>query len=315
MTAAPGPDPLVVAVVLGYNHADDTVACLHSLRRSTWPRQALLYVDNGSRPDERRQVLEAVPEAQVLAFRDNVGVGHGFNAGIRHGLRAGAEYIFITNNDTIVDPAAIGHLVAEARQTPRAGLVVPKVFYHSHPDTLWSAGSRFRRFPPAIVMQKTSQPDDGRYDAQPELQFATLCSALLTREMLAAVGVLDPAYWVYMEDYDLCLRTRAAGFRIRLACPARVWHKVSMATKTGTRTPNSLQIQGRAAALFFRKHRGHGWLTGWAHSAYIQARIRVEDGRAGFRAYRAGWREGQAAPLAPPPRWDDPPPVSPDLLR
>jgi hypothetical protein len=46
----------------------------------------------------------------------------------------------------------------------------------------------------------------------------------------------------YYEDADFCLRARQAGFEIRCAPPARMWHKVSRSArkqKAATRYPQS----------------------------------------------------------------------------
>src|SRR5262249_16874835 len=39
------------------------------------------------------------------------------------------------------------------------------------------------------------------------------------------VGRLDDAYFFFFEDVDFCLRARAAGFEVRCAPGARVYHE------------------------------------------------------------------------------------------
>ncbi len=69
--------PSVWAVVLGYNNAGDTVECLHSILAGDLPGLKVLYVDNGSRPEERERVLREVAGCDVLALEPNAGVAGG----------------------------------------------------------------------------------------------------------------------------------------------------------------------------------------------------------------------------------------------
>ncbi len=300
------PVPSVWAIVLGYNNVEDTCECLRSVQQVTYSRLQCLYVDNGSEPGTCETVLEQFPACRVLQLQPNAGVAGGFNAGIRHALEQGADYVVLLNNDTTVDTRVVEALVEAANGDPAIGMVVPKIYYYDHPDTIWSAGSIFRRFPPVIYMRKTRGPDDGRFDDPQDIDFATFCVIMLSRPMLEAAGLLDPDYHFLYEDYDLCLRARAAGFRIRYAPTARVWHKISKTTGAGTPNPKFWHTYGRSESIFRRKFRHHRWLTGWTHALYIILRFLYEGNRYGLKPYVQGWRQGARDEIHPPPRLDDP---------
>ena len=296
--------PSVWAIVLGYNHVEDTCECLRSLQSSAYARLTCLYVDNGSAPGTCETVLDAFPACRVLEVQPNAGVAGGFNAGIQHALEQGADYVVLLNNDTTVDAHVIENLVAAA--DPASGMVVPKIYYYDHPDTVWSAGSLFRRFPPVVYMRKTRGPDDGRFDELRDIDFATFCVIMLSRPMLERVGLLDPDYHFLYEDYDLCLRARTAGFRIRYAPRARVWHKISKTTGAGTPNPKFWHTYGRSESIFRRKFRYHRWLTGWTHTIYIVLRFLYEGNGYGLKPYVQGWCQGRRDELHPPPCLGDP---------
>jgi len=166
-------------VVLGWNHAEDTIECLRSIQASEGVQPNLLYTDNGSEPDRVDLVLDALPEAKVIRHPWDVGVSLGFNGGLVYALQQGAEYILMANNDTIFTAEAIRQLLSGAERHPGAGLLVPGIFYHDYPDVVWSAGSKYRRFPTSIGMRKTPAADDGRFDDDSSLFFSTLCTVLL----------------------------------------------------------------------------------------------------------------------------------------
>ena len=121
--------PSVWAVMLGYNHPEDSVECLQSLSKSDYPNLNLLYTDNGSEEAAVEKVMREVPRGHVLRFVKNIGVGRGFNAGMAYAVGQGADFVFIINNDTKTAPSALSKLVRAARENPQAGILVPKIFY------------------------------------------------------------------------------------------------------------------------------------------------------------------------------------------
>jgi GT2 family glycosyltransferase len=294
--------PSVWVVTLGFNNAGDSIACLKSLAGSEGVSCSLLFADNNSRDDSVARVLAETPSVRVIETGSNLGFARGFNVGIDYCLRQGADYVFMINNDTVVAPDCLARLVAEAQAHSEAGILVPKIFYHDHPRSIWSAGSRFRRFPPAIVMRKTKGDDDGRFDRDPRLEYTTTCALLLSRAFLEKVGLMDRDYFILFDDYDWSVRARDQGCGIRLVPDAHLWHKVSKSTGVGTRSPFFWTNYGKSAALFFRKHARHRWLTGWPHLLYLLARILAEGTYFGLIPFLKGWREGRRAEMHAPPR-------------
>lgn len=298
------PTAVVWSVTLGWNHAEDTLECLASLKASRGVSLRLLYVDNGSHEDQVQQILDNEPDVEVIRHPKNVGVARGFNAGLAWALRKGADFIFMANNDTLMQPETVLRLLEEADRSPRAGLLVPKIYYHEAPEVLWSAGSRFRFFPPAIVMNKTTGPDDGRYDGFRELKFSTLCTVLVRAEAMKAIGLIDPNFVFYFEDYEFCLRMRDSGWRIRLVPEARTVHKVARITRDAPSKPSFWETSGRGAAIFHKRHgRRHPWMAGWPMLIYLAIRARLEGGPEAYRFFCKGLREGHGMALQPVPPW------------
>lgn len=302
--------PLVWVVVVGYNNSADSVECLHSLADSTYPRMRTVYVDNGSEEAEFERVAEQVQGVTILRHPDNVGVARGFNSGMAYALKQGADMVVVYNNDTRSDPEAIALMVERTQALPDVGIVIPKVYYYDHPASIWAAGSRYRRFPPAIVLSKTADDDDGRFDAMEDIEFAPYCVALFTRAVLTDVGLLDTVYRFFYEDYDLGLRARAAGYRMVFAPSAHIWHKISKTIKIDK--VEFWRIYGRSHGIFCRKFHTHPYVQGFGNQAYLCARTLYEGKPKGLRAFRQGLREGRQAELGVEPTWDRA--VEPDML-
>lgn len=302
--------PLVWVVVVGYNNSADSVECLHSLAESTYPHMRTVYVDNGSEEAEFGQVLAQVQGVAILRHPENVGVARGFNSGMAYALKQGADRVIVYNNDTRSDPEAITRMVERAQALPDVGIVIPKVYYYDHPASIWAAGSRYRRFPPAIVLNKTSDDDDGRFDAMEDIEFAPYCVALFTRTALLEIGLLDTVYRFFYEDYDLGLRARAAGYRMVFAPTAHIWHKISKTIKINK--AEFWRIYGRSHRIFCRKFQKHPYVQGFGNQVYLLARTLYEGKPKGLLAFRQGLREGRQAELGVEPTWQDA--DEPDML-
>lgn len=293
----------VWSVVLGWNHAGDTLECLESLGRSRGVLLKRLYVDNGSTDEEVKQVLDGAPGVSVIRHPVNVGVPRGFNGGLSWALTHGAEWVFMANNDTIVDEDCIRILLEAAQRYPRAGILVPRIFYHDTKDVVWSAGSRYRRFPPSIVMRKSSIHNDPQYLQETDLEFTTLCTVLVRAQALKDAGLMGSDFLYYCEDYDLALRIREAGWTIRFVPEGRSWHKVARVTREGPSSPTFWQTYGRSEAIFGRLHRRHWWMTGPAHLAYLLLRSLYEGSPRCVANFVKGYREGMGQKLKATPRW------------
>lgn len=297
--------PSVWAMVLGYNHPEVTIDCVQSLLRSRCKGMVILYVDNGSDIDNAREVLAACPGIRSIRIPVNEGAANGFNVGLSYALEQGADYVAMINNDTTFEPDAMQKLVDTARARPDAGVVVPKIYVHDHPRILWSAGSRMRTFPPAMVMYKSKgdESPDATYPASPDV--ATYCIALFPREALRAVGLMDVSYNFFYDDYDHSLRLREAGYEIALAHGARTYHKVSVTGGAGSNKPAFWRCYGNSASVFARKHaRRRPWMTGFPHRWFVILRFLLEGHFYGLRPFLAGVREGRTKELTPVPGWD-----------
>ena len=116
MPVAPREDlPSVAVIVLNWNGTDDTLECLSSLARLDYPRYEIIVVDNGSQPSPRdTDYAASFPMFTYIETGVNLGYAGGNNVGIRHALAAGHDYVFVLNNDTIVEPDVLRQAVAVA---------------------------------------------------------------------------------------------------------------------------------------------------------------------------------------------------------
>ncbi|MGQ9876781.1 MAG: glycosyltransferase, partial [Chloroflexus sp.] len=284
-------------VVLTLNNYHDTAECLQSLGRLQYRPCKIVVVDNGSSDDTPNLVRKQFPEVTVIENGTNLGVPKGYNVGIRYALDHGAEYVFILNNDTVVDPEMIDHLV-RAAQEPNAGILMPIVYYYHDQKSVWSAGARYRSFPPAIVMEKRI------FTTNIDLQYAISCGFLVTRRTFEMVGLLDENFRFLWDDLEFSQRVRVAGLRIIQVPRAHMWHKVSRTTNPASEL--FWQTHGESSVIFFRRH-GHRYkLPTFVYVGYFALREFVFKRRwKSLPSFLRGIRDGMSKSLADVPLLKD----------
>jgi GT2 family glycosyltransferase len=246
--------PRVAVIVLNWNGTQDTLECLASLEESDYPEMELVVVDNGSRPDPRQVILDRFPRVTYLALPENLGYAGGNNAGIRYALAQGHEYVFVLNNDTIVEPDAIRKAVEVAQQDPRIGAVGVKVLAWDDPTRVWVAYGEVTYRQGLVRLIGYYWRDDERFAEQRDVEWVPGTAVLLSRRALEEVGLFDEAFFAYHEDVDWCTSARKRGYRVVFAPQGRILHK-GHASSGGKRYVSPRQyLAGRNMILFVRKH-------------------------------------------------------------
>src|SRR6476660_9812551 len=108
---ATGVDSRVEVVILNTNRREDSLACLQSLSHSTYPHLHVTVLDNASTDGSVAAIERAYPAVQVAQLADNRGYAGNNNVGIRRAMEQGADWVFVLNEDTIVDPDCVRELI------------------------------------------------------------------------------------------------------------------------------------------------------------------------------------------------------------
>ncbi len=213
--------PPVAVIVLNWNGRENTLVCLDALTLVKYENLAIIVVDNGSTDNSVPAFRAAYPRIEVIETGSNLGYAGGNNVGIAHAIRRGAEYVLILNNDTTVDPEAVGHAISVAQTYgDSVGVIGFATYQQNAPEVLHNlginAGTQGGFYVPSPRMLHES-------DALP-IGSAHGCAMLLTRKLVETIGLFDEDFFLVHEEVDLCARARQAGFAVLGATRARVWH-------------------------------------------------------------------------------------------
>ena len=114
--------PRVAIVLLNWNSTEDTLACIESIRKLTYKTFQVVVIDNQSEVSQYRALKSGCANELVLRQKRNLGFAGGCNVGIRWALQNGFEYVWLLNNDSVVDSESLSELVRAMQSDPRIGI-------------------------------------------------------------------------------------------------------------------------------------------------------------------------------------------------
>lgn len=283
--------PKVYIIILNWNGWQDTLSALESVLSCDYPAFQVIIVDNASTDVSVKKIIEwantvknidllLLTEAEavdsnndtvtenfskrnclvLIKNNENYGYAGGNNVGIKYVLgRKDADYIWLLNNDTIIQSDALTKLVCFAESHVTIGAVGSKLKYFDRPEIIQALGGG--RFHPwqGMVQQLGNNLFDSETLINTEhfkLDYITGASFLIKSAVVKDVGLLKEDYFMYSEDIDWSMRITQAGWDLGY-CPASVvWHKEG--GTAGFRSPladyyssrNNLYILQR----FFRRY-------------------------------------------------------------
>ena len=217
-------EPLVVTVILNTNRREDTLACLESLGQAAYQNHRIIVLDNHSTDGSVQAINEIYPHVQVIELQDNLGYAGNNNVGIEAALQQGADWVFVLNEDTIVDRDCISKLVQEGEKDQRIGILGPMVYHWDEDHVIQSAGGKFTKYWTAYHLGQ-NELDQGQFSQPHEVDWVSGCSILVRREAIEQVGMIDARFFYYWEETEWCFRTGRAGWKIMNVPAAKIWHK------------------------------------------------------------------------------------------
>jgi GT2 family glycosyltransferase len=217
-------EPQVTAVILNTNRKDDTLVCLESLECNTYPRLAMIVLDNASTDGSVDAIRERFPKAEILPIEENKGYAGNNNIGIQAALDRGADWVLVLNEDTILDPLAVSKLVEYGETNPKAGILGPLVHHYNDPEVIQSAGGKMDQRMNAYHLGE-NELDHGQYKEPLPVDWVSGCAIMVRRQVIEQAGLLDERFYYYWEETEWCLRARENGWQIYMVPAAKLWHK------------------------------------------------------------------------------------------
>lgn len=204
-----------------FNKIDYTLRCIRSLMQEVdLDKNEIIVVDNAS-TDETAHVLDHLKNfVRTISHRENLGFVHACNAGA---TVARGQYLVFLNNDTVVEPGWLKHLVETVDADSSIGAVGSMLIY---PDGrlqeagcgVWIDGTGFN-------YGHGQDPEDRKFNYTREVDYCSAASLLVRKELSDRLGCFDARYApAYYEDTDLCFGVRSLGFKVVYQPASRLVH-------------------------------------------------------------------------------------------
>lgn len=271
----------VAVILLNWRGASDTIDCINSLISSGIRKRDILVVDNDSQDDSVNRIREAIPGVEIIESGRNGGFAYGCNIGIRAALGREYKYIWLLNNDTIVNKQTLPQMLSVFLEYEgQVGIVGSLIRHLDFPYDIQAIGGGSIDY---LTGRTKNVLEQGNIKS---LDYITGASMLVSKGVFDKIGLLDEAYFMYWEDVEFCVRAQKAGFRIAVATDSLVLHKEG--ASIASESSRKILIQNKAQARFFRSHSKIWPLTLLIYSAgkSIKSILRGNPGNA-----RYFWRD------------------------
>lgn len=260
-------DYKIALIILNWNGKKDTLECLSSVAKIQTPNLEVVVIDNGSTDGSAEAIREQFAKVTVIEAKKNYGFAEGNNIGMRYALAKGADFVFLLNNDTIVDPLVVDHFLVQMRADPSIGILGGKIFLYDEPQKLDHLGGCWNPKKRAFDFVGLREEDRG----QEQLPMDYVCGAALfiRASLLKAIGLFDARFFLIWEEADFCFRARRSGFKVLSSEKAKIWHKVSASFVGGK--PHSTYFWWRNRLLWIeRNFQGAERLMLWLKILFLE---------------------------------------------
>jgi len=214
--------PKVSIIVLNWNGLKDTIECLESLRKITYPNYEVIIVDNGSSGNDPDVLEERYKDyIKVIRNKENLGFCGGNNIGIKEAIKRSAEYILLLNNDTVIEPNFLDELVRVALKDNKIAIVGSVIADYYTKKIVFTNAKIDRKLKMESRIDYLNLNKDWW-----ETEGVSGASMMFKAEDILKYSLfLDENLFLYCDEMDLCIRAKKHGLKIVVAGKSKVYHK------------------------------------------------------------------------------------------
>lgn len=230
----------------------------------------IIVTDSETVPETREMMQSDFPEIRFLSEQENIGFGKSVNRAIS---RAQGEFLFIMNADIILAfPDTIRKLLLYVETHSDIGIAGPKLlninntvqpsaFRFYTPLTIFARRTLFAktRRGKRLLANFLIQNKNVEFSEPTPVDWVMGSALMMKKSTVEKVGILDEAFFMYMEDVDWCRRMWEAGYKVMYYPEAIAYHYHFQASKKKGGILDAIlnkytRIHIKSAYIYFRKH-------------------------------------------------------------
>ncbi len=255
----------VSIIIVNYNTRVEVSDCIQSLLRQTSIRFDIWVVDNAS-DDGSVDALQQRFGTKIKLIASSINLGFG-KANNLAALHATGQYLYFINPDAQLQGSqSLRILVDYAIANPTCGLIGTTVI-----DT-----NSKQRILPAYHYPGQKQLKSTPHLAHLPGNIAWIqgSSMLMLKTRFAQLHGFDPDYFLYVEETDLCLRVRKAGYKIAVCEQVIVEHIGGASQRTEKIAATRLKKQ-HSLYIFYQKHYSRRDCQRLAKRSLLHSRLKI----------------------------------------
>jgi hypothetical protein len=321
----------VSVVIVSFNTRALLRECIDTVKIQRGVTFETLVVDNNSRDGSAEMLMADYPDVRVIASKVNLGFAGANNAAFAF---VRGRYVVLLNSDAFFPPGLLEDAVGRMDDAPDVGLAgamligrdgiqqpSARLFPSLLNDALCLTGLS-SRYPKSRFFGRADRTwADPLKEA--DIDWVPGAFSIIRRDVLERVGYFDERFFLYYEEVDLCLRIKAAGYKVVYWPELRVVHIGGESSKTVSRL--TLSSKGsqltlwrmRSALLYYRKHhplkvRLAMWTETFWHRLRLwrnrrrkgtEALAKAEESMAVIQFFDTAWKETQGGRVCPSRPW------------
>lgn len=225
---------MTAIIILNWNGADDTIACLESLERAQG-EFFVVVADNGSSDDSLKRFSDYMGKSRLdirlLDNGQNFGFAKGNNLAIRYASEFEPDSYLLLNNDTEVTSDFLTKLELFRNSHPEFKVLTPRINLYYDKEVIWNCGGKlFAGFRKYYYAYKHESNAIGR--SYYTISFVTGCALYFTPDILDEEGkLLTERFFFGEEDFEFSIRMKKEGRPIACVTDSLIYHKVSASNK------------------------------------------------------------------------------------
>lgn len=229
----------------------------------------LVIIDNGPAEHNKKIIQDIIEEStglaiQVISNKRNIGFGQAHNLCF---TSVKSDYFLVLNPDVIIDEKAVAQAMTFMGSHSKIGMLTPEAYSPSgqklylckqYPSIInLLIRGFFPEFIQGIFKQKIAEYEMRAHTEEKilckNIQITSGCFMFLRDKAVFSVNGFSPEYFLYFEDFDLCIKLQRAGWGIAYVPQVSIIHSGGNASRKGLK---HIIMFITSSYKFFNKH---GW--------------------------------------------------------
>lgn len=278
----------VYIILVNYNAPYDTIECVQSILNQYYQNYQIIIVDNSENlkscelmhlwVNNNFEILPKNKNYHNLLYPRKIKnvslvdsekydttaniiyhqtINRGFAAACNEGIKIAQkeddyDYIWLLNNDTVVDEYALYNLVQgfEKYKNQNIGICGSKILFYDEPHIVQSLGRVQKSL---YRLSHIAFETNDIYDDDFKVDEISGASMLLSKNYIRVIGFMPEEYFLYMEETDWNYKGKSKGYNFFTIVSSKIFHKESISTG-GRYSFTNIYYNTRNKIHFLRKY-------------------------------------------------------------